>query len=216
MLFVFSEPICIFIPPKDWEWTDPKLLSSCIVAGFAGPSKSTIRPSINLAKEECSITLEEYVNAAKKLHNEDNQMSIRDLKTFSSNSQIIHLLELTKTTQFGKIKMLQAITIKEKNAYILTAAVNICDFLGLYKDLIMSIKSMFFTEDLIYSITDETERKKMIILIENLHNLKNSQKSFDAFQHKIIKDYKNLGLLWQTYILKQEKTKCDKSKNLQK
>lgn len=216
MLFVFSEPICIFIPPKDWEWTNPKYLSNCIIAGFVGPSKSTIRPSINLAKEECSISLEEYVKAAKKLHNEDNQMSIRDLKSFSSNNQKVHLLELTKTTQFGKIKMLQAITIKEKNAYILTAAASGSDFLEIYKELIMSIKSIFFTEDLISSITDEIKRKKIIKLIENLHNSKNSKKDFNNFQNTILKDYKNLGLLWQTYILKQEKIKCDKSKILRK
>jgi hypothetical protein len=134
-----------FLPPKGWHET-PSQPSSRIKISFFTKAKKEFCPSINLAEEQVSLSIEEYVKAVQKIYESDPENRFRRLGTLKTKAGLASLISLDMENSIGKIRVLQSILIKEKTAYILTGAVLQEDF-GLYqKDLIDSFRSFSLEE----------------------------------------------------------------------
>ncbi|MBS0627834.1 MAG: hypothetical protein JSS09_06445 [Verrucomicrobia bacterium] len=132
-----------FLPPKGWHKI-PSKSSSHVKMSFFTKAKKEFCPSINLAEETVSLSIEEYIKAVQKIYESDPENRFRRLGTLKTKAGIASLISLDMENSIGKIRVLQSILIKEKTAYILTGAVLQEDF-GLYqKDLIDSFRSFSF------------------------------------------------------------------------
>ncbi|MFQ5441055.1 MAG: hypothetical protein ACE5DL_06295 [Nitrosopumilaceae archaeon] len=74
-----NEKIAFFIPPEKWEVVNPKGYPSYVVISFVKKEITICRPTLNLATEKTSLTLEQYVNEAKKIHTKDPDASYKIL-----------------------------------------------------------------------------------------------------------------------------------------
>ena len=115
--------ICTFLPPAGWEIAQPKNLSHHVQVGFLGKGSTDFRPSINIAFEDVDVPLKEYVKAVKKIQTAQPKTQWTDLGKFPMKAGTGRLTEITTSTPWGEIKMLQALFVKHGKAYILTGAV---------------------------------------------------------------------------------------------
>lgn len=203
---LFSEEIALFSPPPKWECAAPsKDLSSSVCIGFLGSGKNPyFRPSLNLASEEVDLSLKEYVQAVKKLHQTDPLLQIRDLGSSSCKMGPSHLLELTSKTPYGEVRILQFICLYQKKAYVLTGALLKEESVSFYSDLLKSFHSLCVVEDLISPLSKEEK----ILLEEKVQGLKKcakkeQKKARESFDHFIAQAFKEQGAYWQILMLKK-------------
>lgn len=208
-----------FIPPKDWELANPKMLSPRVKIGFIGLTKKELRPSVNLAVEQVDISLHEYVSAVKKIHESDPNNRWRDLGKFSTSAGEARLTEIETKSEWGDVRLLQLIIIKNKAAYIVTASALREEFSRFYKDFQSVFRSFTITSDLIGAVPCLQKRQKlqsqMTTLLTSLKKEKKDSDSFETafagekfqsqtwlpFQNSIIQDYADMGAYWQVLIL---------------
>ena len=76
----YSQPsLCYFTPPSGWDIADPRSLSPRVKIAFLKSTSNGFCPSINLAIEETSVSLNEYLKAVKAIHEQDRSNNWRAL-----------------------------------------------------------------------------------------------------------------------------------------
>ena len=208
-----------FTPPHNWELVDPKKLSPGVKIGFIGPTKKELRPSINLAIEEVNVSLSDYVLAVKKIHEADPNNRWRDLGKFWTHSRESRLTEIESRSEYGQIRLMQLITLKNKTAYIITASALKEEFSNFYQDFQSVFRFFNVTADLIGALPDPTKRYNLQSQIDSLGAVLNEarpsnaslekafsqeefqKKSYPPFQNSIIHDYSAMGAYWQVLVL---------------
>ena len=148
--------IAIFSPPSGWQSSRPKHHSTHVQIGFIGEGSSKFHPSINLAVEEIDISLKEYVKAVKEIHLDEKNTTWRDLAKFTMKGGSGRLTEITSPSAWGDVKMLQAILVSGKTAYILTAAALKKEYPEIQKEILQSLQSLDLQPDLFASIADQS------------------------------------------------------------
>ncbi len=222
LLFLFSlfcpffahASYCYFHPPKGWLAANPESLSPRVQIGFLGKNKKGFCPSLNLALEEVQVSLAEYLKAVKQIHEADRNNRWRSLGKIRTRAGEAELTEMDTKTQWGAIRLLQLILIKQGTAYILTAAALKEEFPQFYKEFQTAFQSLDIVEDLFAIIPSQERRdalkQKQIQLREAL--LAASEKKFEdrnfqkkywePFQKKIVEDFADMGAHWQELALK--------------
>ena len=183
---------CIFTPPLGWEIGQLKNPSPHIKIGFIGKGSTDFRPSINLSVEEVDVPLKEYVTAVKELHLADPATKWRDLGKFSMQGGIGRLTEISNTSPWGELKILQAILVKSDSAYILTAAVLKEDLAKIQAELMKSFQSLNIVPDLWAPIADSDKRSFFT----------SGDKGWEEFQ-KVVKSLPEMGPYWQFLALQE-------------
>jgi hypothetical protein len=153
LIFLASLPL--LSPPPQWECAKPKELSSYVQIGFIGKGNSSFRPSINLATEEVDVSLKQYVKAVKKIHCDEPHTSWRDLGKFTMQAGEGRLTEIDTASPWGKVKMLQALFVKDSTAYIITGASLKEEFLTFQKDFLDTFRSFSLIADLLSPLSKE-------------------------------------------------------------
>ncbi|OGN56267.1 MAG: hypothetical protein A3D96_02345 [Chlamydiae bacterium RIFCSPHIGHO2_12_FULL_44_59] len=195
---------CYFVPPTDWEPAKPKNPSPYVKIAFLGNGTTEFRPSINLAVEEVDVGLKEYVKTVKGLHVQDPQAKVRDLGKFSMKGGDGQLLEISNVSQFGNIKLLQAILVKNNLAYILTSASLKEEFAKFQSALIQSLASLNIIENIWTPIEDPDARNLVEALFQSLET--GGEAAWTQFQKKIV-SIQTLGAYWQFCALEEGKQK---------
>ena len=190
--------ICLFTPPQNWQCSDPTKLSGYIKIGFIGKSKKLFKPTLNLAEEEIISTEEDYLSAVKKLHKENINADWKKIGRINTKSGPATLAEVDSKTKYGDVKILQAILVKDKHAYILTGAVLKEDFNLYYKDILNAMKSLTLTDDLFSLIADSSKKNALINKIDNIKNIK----KLNQLEKYLKKEFASLGQYWQILLLK--------------
>ncbi|MDE3045825.1 MAG: hypothetical protein KGJ02_04180 [Verrucomicrobiota bacterium] len=204
-LFCWAAPICIFQPPPEWQAAQPKNLSEHVQIGFVTKgSSSDFCPSINLATEAVDCSLKEYVKAVKGIHLSQPNTQWRDLGQLKTKGGAGQLTEITNPSPWGDILMLQAIVVKDKIAYILTAATLKKEFPARQKEILTALSSLQFTNDLWSMISDETARSQILSLYTGLgsDDKQEQDKQWKQLQDAIAKNTSSLGSHWQFLALK--------------
>jgi hypothetical protein len=163
ILFCLLSPlyssVCFFQPPKGWTCALPKNMSPHVQIGFVSPKSSEFRPSINLAFETMEVSLKDYLKAVKQIHLSQPNTRWRDLGKFKFAAGEGRLTEISTRSAWGDIKMLQAIFVQEKTAYILTAASLKKDYIKEQRILLQSLQSLTFSPDLYDSLLQEEQKE---------------------------------------------------------
>lgn len=203
LFFSLHAKHCLFIPPSGWEAAQLKNPSPHVKIGFVGKGTGEFRPSINLAVEEdVDLSLKEYVKTVKELQTAEPLVQWRDLGPFPMKCGEGRLIEITNSTAWGEIKILQALFAADQKAYILTAAVLKEDFLKFQKDLLKSLTSLTLTDDLFAFIADDGKRSELRAVFARLGALEEKELQWENLQ-KQIDAYAHLGAYWQFLVLKE-------------
>jgi len=202
-------PIPLFDPPSGWQFALPTSLPSCIQIGFFGKGSTSFRPSINLAIEEVDVGLKEYVKAVKEIHLSEPGTTWRDLGKFKTRSGEGRLAEIGMTNAFGPIKMLQMIVVKEKTAYILTAATHRNDFLRVQETILQAFQTLRLEPDL-FSPLPEGKRKRFDEFFSQIGQALESGErdaKWADLQRLALQEAPEMGEYWQFLVLKAGREK---------
>ncbi len=203
---------CTFLPPKGWEIAQLKTPSPHIKIGFVGKGSGEFRPSLNLALEEgVDVSLKEYVKAVKELQMAESGAAIRDLGPFSMRCGSGRLLEITNPSPWGELRILQALFVEEKNAYILTAAVLKKDFPKFQKELLESLGSLTLTDDLFSQIKNPEERNEFVSFFATL-GTRGKEEEWQMLQTRL-SSHATLGPYWVFLVLQKGHTKIYSDNN---
>lgn len=207
LLFTFADAKhCTFIPPAGWEIAQLKNPSAHVKIGFIGQGSGEFRPSINLATEDVDVSLAKYVQAVKELHLSNPTAKWRDLGKLQMGSGPGRLTELSNTTPWGEIKILQAFFVKDEKAYILTAAVLREDFPKFQKELLKSFQSLALVEELWTPITDLEKRSEFESFFTHLGSTDKKEAEWETLQNKV-NALAALGPYWQFLALQEGRAK---------
>lgn len=135
-----AEKGCL-LPPEGWENAPIESLSPRIQAAFVLKKWQRFRPSINLSVEPLSASLEEYVQAVRHLHEQHPSTRWRYLGSMDTGAGLGALTELDMTTEWGDVRMLQLLIVREGNAYTVTGAALKSDFPKYYKIFHKTLKN---------------------------------------------------------------------------
>jgi len=192
-----------FMPPNKWKLADPKKLSPMVEACFLGKGKTAFYPSINIATEEIDISDKEYISIVVKMHKDDPNIEFRRFGKIKTQAAIADLFELTTKTNFGTVKMLQTIIVKDNKAYVLTGSMHIDDFKTMSKTILKTFQSFQIVDNLTDCIKDLEKKQNLKKAIENLARSKSiKDKDWKKFEKTVLKDFKELGEFWQLQVMK--------------
>jgi hypothetical protein len=222
----YSQPsLCYFTPPSGWDIADPSSLSPRVKIAFLKSTSNGFCPSINLAIEETSVSLNEYLKAVKAIHEQDRSNNWRALGKVKTSAGLAQLTEIDSKTEWGPIRILQLIFLKDGQAYVITASALREDFSNYYKEIQSAFRSLTLSSDLLGNIP-QTERREMLKgkqhqLIEAAEKMLASskesknlledphfqEKHWAPFQQAVLSSFGDMGAFWQVLILKSAQEK---------
>lgn len=140
----------MFTPPEGWRLADKTLLSPSVKTMVVGKAKanSEFPPSINLGTETYSGTLKQYLKRIKEINNSQGA-EWKDLGMIRTEAGDASLSQVDTKTQWGNVRMMHVILLKEGTAYILTAASLKEEFPNFYKDIFNSLRSLRFEKRMV-------------------------------------------------------------------
>lgn len=207
---------CFFIPPKGWEIADPKMLAPSVRICFLGKNSKGLPPTINLATESVDVTLDAYVEEVRKIHRADPNCRWRDLGKFTALMGSGRLMELEIPTELGPARMVQLVVIKDKVAYILTAAALKEEFSKHYKTFDVVLHSLQSTSNLVEAYPSKelknlvSLQQRVLLVKKQIDELFQKRESFldfeqfwKPFENKIINDFTEMGPYWQILLLSE-------------
>lgn len=192
--------LCLFTPPPDWETAKPQKGSE-VEVGFIGRGQKEFRPSINLISEEIDCDLKQYVKAVKKIHLAEPGTRWQDLGPLHTKGGEGRLTEIRTPSSFGELHLFQAIFVKEKKAYILTAALSKEDLPSLQKEVLESFASLNFYPDLWSAVPEKTLRLNLLSTLEK--GAADPKSRWESLQTLVLKEGAALGSYWQFLALKE-------------
>ena len=211
-----ATPVCIFTPPKNWQAAKPKELSQYVQIGFVAQGSDGFVSSVNLATEVVDCGLKDYVKAVKQIHTSEPKTEWRDLGVFKTKTDSGRLVQITSPSSWGDLVLLQAIVVKNKTAYVLTASMLKKDFPTLQSTILESLKSLEIVPDLQSSIQDIAMRKKWSELLKTLgenQTAEHNAKDWSALQQFVEKEAEHLGAYWQLLALQEGHAKIYRKKS---
>lgn len=108
--------------PQGWECiNDPKQLPAKVKVVYVGSGKWQLTPSINLAVEESSRTIDEYLEEAKAYHEKSAATKVTKLGIVKTKAGEAKVLQIDRATNWGNVRFIQATLMVNKNAYVITA-----------------------------------------------------------------------------------------------
>ncbi len=207
------QPIALFSPPAGWQCAKPRNLSQHVQVGFIGKGSTQFHPSINLATEEIEVSLKEYVKDVKEIHLSDKNTTWRDLGSFAMKGGVGRLTEITSPSAWGEVKMLQAILVQGKMAYILTAAVLKKEYPNFQKEILESLQSLSLQPDL-FAIVDEQKKSEIAQIFASLGNASDAPEiKWKHLQKIIAEQYQEMGSHWQFLALQEGHSKIFSKEN---
>jgi hypothetical protein len=217
--------LCFFKPPQGWEIADPKDLSPRVKIAFLTNTGKGFCPSINLTVEKTSVSLPDYLKAVRSIHEQNRNNQWRALGRVRTEAGLAQLTEIDTTTEWGPVRMLQLILLKDGHAYVLTAAALREEFSNYYKEFQAAFRSMTLSSDLLSNIPQLERReklkrkqeyllasaKKALTTLATPENLLEDplfqKKHWLPFQKSILNNFGDMGAFWQILALRNAQEK---------
>lgn len=130
-----------FTPPKGWQQADASALSPTVKMLVVGKGKGDLPPSIHLALEPYQGTLKDYMKIVKAI-NVSKGGEWKDLGKIRTHAGEGSLSQLDTKTQWGDMRMLHTIVLKNNTIYIMTAAALRDEFPAYYKHFFDAMTSL--------------------------------------------------------------------------
>ncbi len=220
----------MFNPPDGWHLANPKALPPSVKLMVVGSGNNDFPPSINLGTEKIEGDLKNYLKTIKSI-NDSQGSDWKDLGTIRTQAGTASLSQVDAKTEWGEVRMMHVILVKETTAYILTAAALKEEFPKFYKEFFKSMRSLRFNKNVYEMIANnnrrqtlESENSKLKNAWTNLYSKESTsaignqldslaQKVFssDEFQAKywspfkelVSSDYQDMGKAWEKQLLNQ-------------
>lgn len=135
-----------FTPPTGWRYSDPKALPERVHVMVVGKGLREYPPSINLGTEPFQGSLKDYLKIVKAL-NDVQGAEWRDLGTILTDAGEASLSQLDSKSEWGDVRMMHVIFIREGMVYILTATSLKEEFPRYYQDFFRSMRSLRFLNE---------------------------------------------------------------------
>ncbi|MBS4167495.1 hypothetical protein [Parachlamydia sp. AcF125] len=132
-----------FTPPSGWRVADSKELPKHVNVMVVGKGEREFPPSINLATEHYTKSLNDYLKRIKEI-NQSLGIEWKNLGPIQTEAGEANLSQIEEKSQWGDLRMMHVVLIKDNTAYILTAASLKEEFPKFYKDFFASLKSLRF------------------------------------------------------------------------
>lgn len=133
----------LFTPPKGWRFAEASSLPPNVKVMVVGTPRREFPPSINLGMEKFEGTLKDYLQIVRRI-NEEQQSDWKDLGTLRTDAGNASLSQLDTRTEWGNVRMMHAILVKDGYAYILTAAALRDEFSLYYTEFFSTMRSLRF------------------------------------------------------------------------
>lgn len=216
---------CFFTPPQGWEIADPKSLSPRVKMAFFKNTKKGFCPSINLAIEETPVSLTEYLKAVRTIHEQDRSNCWRALGKVRTAAGLAQLTEIDASTEWGPIRILQLILLKDGSAYVITAAALKEEFSNYYKEIQSAFRTLTLSSNLFNNIPQlerrETLKQKQRQLIEAARQAMTAavepqnpladplfqERYWLPFEKTIVNQFNDMGTFWQMLLLSSAQEK---------
>lgn len=151
---VEQEGIIMFTPPPGWYLADSSLLRKTVKIMVVGKGKGSYPPSINLATQSYGKTLKDYLKTLKA-SNEAQGNEWKDLGTINTLAGPASLTQSEEKTEWGDVKRMQAIILKNGQIYILMASALKDEFASFYKVFFNAMKSLRVSKDFIEMVSPQ-------------------------------------------------------------
>lgn len=178
-----KEDVASFTPPPGWNLADPKSvnLPPRVQVMVIGKGASTFPPSMNLSSEPYQGTLKQYLQIVKGI-NQEKGSEWKDLGQIRTQAGPASLSQVDTKSQWGEVRLMHTILLKNGKIYILTASALKSEFSLYYQDFFNAMRSFRITNNLYDLITDnkrKVELKEEVKKMQNNWNLLLSQKQKD-------------------------------------
>lgn len=132
----------LFTPPEGWRLVDPKEIpGNSIKAMVLGKGKGAIPPTISLGIDNFQGTLKEYLKKIKAI-NESHGDEWKDLGPIQTEAGQASLSQVDIDTQWGKIRAMHVVFIKDGVVYILTTSAMRDEFSQFYPQFFNVMRSL--------------------------------------------------------------------------
>lgn len=131
----------LFTPPTGWQIADPKALPASVKIMVVGKGMSEFPPSMNLGAEPFKGTLKDYLKIVKSI-NDSQGTAWKDLGQLKTQAGETSLSQVDVKTEWGEVRMMHVILVKDGTAYVLTSAALKDEFSKFYQDFFNSMKSL--------------------------------------------------------------------------
>lgn len=222
-----------FTPPQGWRFSTSQPLPDNIQTMVVGKGQHEFPPSMNLGVEYYGGTLKDYLKVVKAI-NEAQGSEWKDLGTIRTEAGEASLSQQDMKTNWGDVREMHVILVKNGTVYILTAAALKEEFPKFYKDFFLAMRSLRITrKDLFEMVQDPKRRETLKISVTDLYQVwdtigvSHGQESPDSpkqalgdkvfadqeFQDKywmpftamVEKQYSDMGVNWKEYLLARTK-----------
>lgn len=225
-----EEGIVFFTPPNGWMLADQASLPGRVKTMVIGKGPSSFPPSLNLSSEPYKGTLKQYLKIVKNM-NTAQGYEWKDLGSIQTQAGLGSLSQVDTKSQWGTIRLMHVIVVKNGNVYILTASAMKDEFSIFYNDFFKAMRSLKIVNDLYELVNDTQQRNQLktdvsklqmqwqslvtqkqtenpqISLLEAQESVFNSadfQKTiWTPFKEMIKQKYSQLGSEWQTLFLQK-------------
>lgn len=195
-----------FTPPSGWEMQVPSSVTPHVKILFTLPHKEGLSPSMNLSIEPTSLSQEEYIKTVKSLHEEDRNKEWQLLGKMQTKAGLAQLTQINTLSEWGPVRILQLIFVKEGFAYVITAAALKKEFSSYYSLFHKALRSFTLTNDLIDALPLLEKRDSLRSLRESLlvkQVQEERESSFHSFAKEVHAQASELGPYWEYLLLQQ-------------
>lgn len=134
----------MFTPPTGWRQAEKSSLPKQVAIMVVGQGLREFPPSMNLGYETYSGSIKDYMKIVKDI-NKSQGCVLKDLGTIETEAGIATLSQFDEKTEWGEVRQMHAILIRDKVAYILTASALKEEFPKHYQEFFKAIQSLRIT-----------------------------------------------------------------------
>lgn len=138
-----SQMQVVFTPPEGWRLAESATLPKSVKVMVVGEGSREYPPSMNLGTEPFQGTLKQYLKIVKEI-NESQKSDWKDLGMIKTDAGDASLSQVDIRSEWGPVRMMHVILIKDGTVYILTAAALRDEFSDYYKEFFKALKSLKF------------------------------------------------------------------------
>jgi hypothetical protein len=133
-----------FTPPAGWRSIDAAQLPRNVKAMVVGQGSTDFPPTMNLGIEAFTGSLEDYLKIVKKINDSQNA-SWKNLGEIETEAGTASLSQVELTRNYGKVRLVHAILVKDGFAYILNGAASASEFTSYYPEFLKAMRSLRLT-----------------------------------------------------------------------
>lgn len=212
----------IFIPPEGWLAADPKLLTPHVKACVVGKGQKSYPPSINLGIEPFKGSVKDYLKIINSI-NVAQGASWKDLGLIKTQAGNASLSQVDMPSEWGDVKLMHVILIRNETLYILTAAALKEEFPLYYKEFFNSMTSLKFNKDVYEMVSSAKKRSDLYKAVKDLkkefdllaerekeidrsalfHSESYQTQNYASFKRWLEENYSDMSLSWRNFLLRK-------------